>query len=370
MNRTLLGLGALCLKAPPPLWARDLPRAAEAGAVEESASKEQAGAGGGLWVPTVTDILDARLVIRQHLGRTPLYLYPALSELLGCQAYVKHENHQPIGAFKIRGGLNLVSRLTAGERQQGLITASTGNHGQSLAYAGRLFDVPVKVVVPEKANPDKVAAMRRWGATVLFHGEDGDAAVGHAEALSSQEGLRYVHPANEPHLIAGVGTVALEILEELPEVDAILVPVGGGSQACGVSLVVKALRPKTEVIGVQSEGAPAAYLSWKSGAVQLTKAVRTFAEGLATRRGYELPLKILRQQLDDFVLVSDDQLRRAMRALLLEAHLVAEGAGAAATAAAWDLRERLRGKRVALWVSGGNATAASIESALAAGPLQ
>ena len=312
------------------------------------------------WIPTITDILDARRVISRYLVRTPLYSYPALSELLGCQAYVKHENHQPIGVFKVRGGINLISRLSEQERERGVITASTGNHGQSIAYAAKLFAVRAIVAMPEGANPDKVNAVRRLGAEVLFHGRDFDEAREYVEELAKKEGYRYIHAANEPYLIAGVGTMGLEILEDLPDVETIMVPVGGGSEASGISIVMKALSPKTEVIGVQSEAAPAAYLSWEAGTPQSTDYMRTFAEGLATRQGYELPVKIMHQHLDDFVLVSDEEIRRAIIWMLKCTHNLVEPAGAAPLAAALKLRERLQGRNVVLILSGANITVESL----------
>jgi threonine dehydratase len=249
------------------------------------------------------------------------------------------------------------------------MAASTGNHGQSLAYAGARFGVPVTILVPCGANPLKVASMRALGATVIEHGADYDEARVECERRAARSGTRYVHSGDEPYLIAGVATATLEVLDAWGDVDVLVVPVGGGSGAAGASLAAKAHGSHVQVIGVQSEGASAAYLSWRAGKPLTTPSIETFAEGLATRTSFALPQRMLRERLDDFVLVSDDELRRAMRALLLDAHVVAEGAGAAATAAAWKLRDRLRGKRVALWVSGANATAASIEAALAAGPL-
>ncbi|MFQ5792948.1 MAG: threonine/serine dehydratase, partial [Acidobacteriota bacterium] len=215
--------------------------------------------------PTLADIFDAARVIHRYLPRTPLHAYPALTELLGFEAYVKHENHQPVGAFKVRGGINFVSRLSEAERRAGIVSASTGNHGQSIAYASRIFGVRARIVVPEKSNPDKVAAMRRMGAEVIFHGKDFDEAREHCETLSREHGYRYVHSGNEPHLIAGVGTIGLEILQDLPDVDAVIVPVGGGSEIAGVSIALHSVRPDVEVIGVQSEQAPAAWQSWKEG---------------------------------------------------------------------------------------------------------
>ncbi|HXF03914.1 MAG TPA: threonine dehydratase [Blastocatellia bacterium] len=317
--------------------------------------------------PTVSmaEILEARRVIRRYLNRTPLYYYAGLSELIGASVYVKHENHQPIGAFKVRGGINLISRLTPEERKRGVITASTGNHGQSIAYAAQLFGVRAVVVVPVGSNPDKVRAIQRLGAEVIFHGADFDEAREYVEAIAEREGYRYVHSANEPHLIAGVGTIGLEIVEDLPQVDVIIVPVGGGSGAAGISTAVKALNPRIEVIGVQSEGAPAAYLSWRDGRLVATATMTTFAEGLATRVGFEMTVSILRQYLTDFVLVSDDEIRQAMLLMMEATHNLVEGAGAAPLAAALKIKERLRGRTVVLDQSGGNITLESLRNLLA-----
>ncbi len=209
--------------------------------------------------PTITlaDVLEARRRISPHLRPTPLFRYSGLDELLGAEVWVKHENHQPVGAFKVRGGMNLVSQLSESEREHGLIAASTGNHGQSVAYAARLFGVEARICVPQGANPVKLDAMRGLGAELIVHGKDFDEAREHCEQLAAEHGYRYVHSGNEPLLIAGVGTETLEILEERPDVDAIVVPIGGGSGAAGACIVAKAIRPEIQVIGVQSEAAAA-----------------------------------------------------------------------------------------------------------------
>lgn len=322
-----------------------------------------------LSIPTTTQMLEARQLIRRYLPRTPLYEYPALSSWLGCTAYVKHENYQPVGAFKVRGGINLMARLSDEERRRGVVTASTGNHGQSIAYAARLFGVRAIVAMPEQANPDKVAAMQHMGAEVIFHGRDFDDARQYVEQLAGEQGYRYIHSANEPHLIAGVGTIGLEILEDVPDVDAIIVPVGGGSNAAGIALVVKALSPRVAVIGVQSDAAPAVYLSWKSGSPQRTDFMNTFAEGLATRQGFALTVEILVRHLSDFVLVSDDQLRQAVVQMLSLTHSLAEPAGAAPLAAASQLKSVLHGRKVVLVLSGGNITVASLRAILREQPI-
>jgi threonine dehydratase len=316
-------------------------------------------------IPTLLEILDAHRLIRRYLPRTPLYPCPGLSELLEAEVYVKYENHQPIGAFKVRGGVNLIARLSEEERRRGVITASTGNHGQSIAWAARLFGVRARVVVPVGSNPDKVTAIERLGAEILVHGQDFDQAREYAEALAEREGHRYIHSANEPHLIAGVGTIGLEIVEDLPDVEAIFVPVGGGSGASGISIVARALNPQIEVIGVQSEAAPAAYLSWRQGRIVATDFMRTFAEGLATRVGFELPLTILRQNLADFILVSEDELRRAMLLMMEATHNLVEAAGAAPLAAALRLKDRMRGRKIALVLSGGNVSLSTLRQLLA-----
>jgi threonine dehydratase len=305
--------------------------------------------------PTITfaDVLEARRRISPHLRATPLYPYAGLDELLAGEVWVKHENHQPVGAFKVRGGVNLVSQLHEDERSRGLIAASTGNHGQSIAYAARLHGVAARICVPEDANPVKLAAMRALGAELIVHGKDFDAAREHCEGLAEEHGYRYVHSGNEPLLIAGVGTETLEIIEDRPDVEAIIVPIGGGSGAAGACIVAKSIRPEIEVIGVQSDAAPAAFRSWEARAL-LDGENATFAEGLATRVPFELPQQILWEHLDDFVLVSEDEIRHATRLMIEHTRNLVEPAGAAPLAAALKLRDRLRGKRVALIASGGN----------------
>jgi threonine dehydratase len=317
-----------------------------------------------LQTPTLADVLEARRRIAPHLRPTPLYGYAALEELTGAEVVVKHENHQPVGAFKVRGGVNLVSQLDAVEWERGIVGASTGNHGQSLAFAGRVFGVPVTICVPEQANPVKVASMRGLGAELVFHGRDYDDAREHCEELARSKGYRYVHSGDEPLLIAGVATGPLEVLEEQPDLDAIVVPIGGGSGAAGACIVAKAIKPAVQVIGVQSESAPAAYRSWREGRL-VEDRMGTIAEGLATRTAFELPQRILREQLDDFLLVSDDEIRRAQRLMIEATRNLVEAAGAAPLAAVLRYSERFTGRRVALVLSGGNATPEQLLDVLA-----
>jgi threonine dehydratase len=312
--------------------------------------------------PTLADVLVARRFLEPYLRPTPLIQRPAVASAIGVDLWLKCENLLPTGAFKVRGGLNLIGRDPTA--RPGVYSASTGNHGQSLAYAGKTFGVPVTIFVPENANPLKLAAMRASGARLVEHGADFDAARIECERRAKADGVRYVHSGNEPYLIAGVGTATLEVLTELPSADVLIVPLGGGSGASAACIVAKTVNPRIQVIAVQSDGAPAAYLSWKARAPRATHRINTFADGLATRTAFDLPQAILRELLDDFVLVSDADLYAAMRLLLVEGHVVAEGAGAASVAAARALRERLTGKTVVCWVSGGNATADSLQRAL------
>jgi len=306
-----------------------------------------------LTIPDLSDVLAARKRIAPYLQPTPLYRYPALDELTGARLWVKHENHQPIGAFKVRGGINLISQLSADDRRRGVISASTGNHGQSVAYAASLFGVHAVICVPEQANPVKVAAMRGLGAEVIFHGQDFDDAREHCEKLAAERGYRYIHSANEPALIAGVATYTLEILEAQPDVEVIVVPVGGGSGLAGASIVARAVRPSIEVIGVQSDAAPAARRSWAARAL-VEDTTATIAEGLATRTAFELTLRIMWDLVDDFVLVSDGELVRATRQLIEKTRNLVEPSGAASLAAVLAAPDRFAGRTVAIVCSGGN----------------
>lgn len=304
----------------------------------------------------LSDVFRARAVIAPYLRPTPVLQTESLSEALGCRAVLKCENHNPTGAFKVRGGIYTISKLGPEARARGILAVSTGNHAQSIAYAARLFQVPAVIVMPEGANHVKAEATRRLGANVVLEGHDFEAARLAAERRAERDGLYYIHSGNEPNLIPGVATCALELLETAPDLDVIFVPVGGGSGVVGAGLVARAVNPAIKVIGVQSEGAPAVYRSWKAGRTLESEAVATFAEGLATRRAFELPLSFMDRLVDEIMLVSDAQLADAIRLLLATARQVAEGAGAAAVAGAMARREELAGKRVGLILSGGNIT--------------
>ena len=349
--------------------------------------------------PTLKDVCAARERVYCVVKPTPLMRHPLLTAETGLDIYVKHENHNPTGAFKIRGGLNLIGSLSPDERR-GVILATTGNHGQSIAFACQREGVPCTIVTPVGNNPEKNAAMRALGADVHEFGRDFDEAREKVEQLQAERpstgsgrperaegrGLRYVHSANEPLLIAGVGTLALEIFEELPEVDVILVPIGGGSGACGCSIVRSGIGSRAMVIGVQAERADAFARSWRAsphahgapsgsrdGATRFVgDKADTFAEGMATRVTFDLTFGILQRELDDVVTLSEEELAEGVRLALRATHNLAEGAGAAPLTAATKLRERLAGKKIVCVMSGGNIDAATLKRilGLGSGPVQ
>ena len=314
-------------------------------------------------MPSLHDVIAARPHVYRYLKPTPLYRYSGLSELIGANVWVKHENHQPVGAFKVRGGLNLVAHLSEKERNSGLFTASTGNHGQSIAFAARAYGVRSTIAVPQGANPGKVAAMRGLGAEVVFHGRDFDSAREWVMDVARAQGGRFVG-STEELLIHGVGTCALEIIEDLPEVEVIIVPVGAGSGACATGIVAKTINPGIQVIGVQSAQAPAMQMSWASGQAVCADS-NTVAEGLATRVPFENTQRIMRKYLDDFVLVDDAAIEAAVLLLLEHTHNLAEGAGAASLAAAVKLKHRLVARNVVLVMSGGNLSVEQLRQILA-----
>lgn len=313
---------------------------------------------------SLDNIRAAREVVYRTLKPTPTMDYPLLNGELGARVFLKHENHLPTGAFKVRGGLNFMHHFAAERTHHGIITATRGNHGQSVALAASLHSIPSTIVVPFGNNPEKNEAMKAYGARLVEYGRDFDEAREEVARLAEAENLRYIHSANEPHLINGVGTYALEIIESLEEIgqqaDAVFVPIGMGSGICGVITAFRALSPETKIYGVQSEAAPSHYLSWKAGKAVTTETADTFADGIATRVPAELTLEIILNGVDEIVLVSDDEIREAIRLLWRTTHNLVEGAGAAATAATIKLRERMKGKNVVNIISGGNLDTATI----------
>jgi threonine dehydratase len=315
--------------------------------------------------PTLQDVYAARSRVYGSLKPSPLLKHALLDEALGLNVWVKHENHNPTCAFKIRGGLNLVAQLSEDERARGVISASTGNHGQSIALAAKLHGVRCRIVVPVGNNPEKNASMRAMGADVVEHGRDFDEAREYVEDLVTREGWRYVHSANEPALLAGVGTYALEIFEERPDVDVILVPIGGGSGACGCCIVRTGLGSKALVIGVQAARADAFARSWHGPSRVVGDRADTFAEGMATRVTFDLTFEYLKAALDDVVTLEEEELAEGVRMALKLAHNLAEGAGGSSLAAARKLRDRLAGKTVVCVMSGGNIDGGTLRRVLA-----
>ena len=315
-------------------------------------------------VPTLDDVQAARSRVYAHMRPSPLLHHPLLDAWVGCKVWVKHENHNPTGSFKVRGGLNLVAQLDLSERRAGVIAASTGNHGQSLALACQLHGVRCRVVVPVASNPDKVAALRAFGAELVEYGRDFDEAREWVEDLAVKEGWRYVHNANEPLLIAGVGTYAAEVFESLEQVDFVFVPIGGGSGAAGCGIVRDGLGCKTRIIGAQALQADAFAQSWRGPERVTRESAATFAEGIATRTTFDLTFSMLKASLDDVVTLEEDELRDGVAAAIKYTHNLAEGAGAAPLAAARRFSPP-SGATVVCVMSGGNADLRTLRHTLA-----
>ena len=293
-------------------------------------------------------------IVGAAMPPTPAYAWPLLSERLGATAIVKHENHTPIGAFKVRGGLVYVDRLKR-ERPgvAGLISATRGNHGQSLAYAASRYRVPVTIYVPHGNSTEKNRAMRAFGANLVEHGEDFQAAHVEAERRAKLDGLEFV-PSFHPDLVLGVATYALELLRKAPDLDVLYVPIGQGSGICGCILVRDLLGLATEIVGVQSTEAPFYALSFAAGTIVTTESSNTLADGMTTRVPDADALAIIRKGASRMVQVTDAEVAAAIRAYWTDTHNLAEGAGAAALAAALQDKPKLRGRRVGLILSGGN----------------
>ena len=296
----------------------------------------------------------AHAIVGAAMPPTPAYAWPLLSERIGATAIVKHENHTPIGAFKVRGGLVYVDRLKR-ERPNtaGLISATRGNHGQSLAFAASRYGTPVTIYVPHGNSVEKNRAMRAFGAKLVEHGEDFQAAREEAERHARRDGLEFV-PSFHPDLVMGVATYALELLRKAPDLDVLYVPIGQGSGICGCILARDLLGLTTEIIGVQSTEAPSYALSFAAGTVVTTETSNTLADGMATRVPDPDALAVIRKGAARIVQVTDDEVAAAIRAYWTDTHNLAEGAGAAALAAAMQEKAKIRGKRVGLILSGGN----------------
>jgi threonine dehydratase len=308
------------------------------------------------WPISFDDVLAARERLRPYLSPSPLRQYPLLDELVGhdIRVFVKHENHMPVQTFKVRNGLSAVTALGAAERARGIIGASTGNHGLGMAYAGMLLGVPTTIVVPEGNNPDKNAAIRSLGATLVEYGATYDASAAHCAALAAERGLTLIHGINDRTVIAGAATMTLEMIEQEPGLDAIFIALGGGSQAVGALTVARARQPSLKIIAVQSEAAPAQYESWKRGEIVRGVPVRTFAEGIATGQAYEMTFPALKAGLADFIAVSEAELADAVRELIRTTHNLPEGAAGGGLAGLRRVAADYAGQKVGIVMCGGN----------------
>lgn len=314
---------------------------------------------------TLDEVEQAMMVLREHLEPTPMISHPLLNERAGCEVFVKLENTQGIGSFKIRGGLNLLAKMSGAERSRGLVTATRGNHGQALAQAARLHGARCTIFVPRGNDEGKNAAMAALGAHVVEAGHDFDAAMIAAQEYALRQGARLVHPARELDIVAGVATVAMEMLAQADgRLDAVFVPVGGGSLASGTAVVMNALSPATRVIGVCAENAPAMHHAWHTGEYRPFAAVDTLADGLALRVPVDTTLEFMRPLLADMELVSEREIQDAIRVYAGTVHQMAEGAAAAALAALLRHRDACRGQRVGVVLTGGNIGAATLLRAL------
>ena len=312
------------------------------------------------------DVEHARERIEPHLAPTAFRRYPLLDDATGLALFVKHENHQPTGSFKVRNGLSFMTALSPDERARGVVAASTGNHGQGIAYGASMVGASAVVCVPRGNNPEKNAAMRAWGATVVEEGRDYDESVLVMQRIAAEQGRVVAHSTNDPRIIAGAGTMTMEILEQAGDegIDAIVLAVGGGSQAVGALTVVRQLAPNIEVYGVQAAGAAAQHDSWHAGAPRTTTRADTFAEGVATRSTYALTFPALLEGLAGFVTVTDAEIAQGVRLILATTHNLVEGAGAMGVMGAMRLRERLAGKQVAVAFCGGNLDSAVLRRIL------
>ena len=298
-------------------------------------------------------IRAAAATIAGFVHHTPLLSSAAFSELAGADVFLKLENLQKTGSFKVRGAFNRLSHLDPAARRQGVICASAGNHAQGVAMAGARLGIPVTVVMPETAPTTKVVATRGYGAEVVLHGQGYDQAYERALEIAAQRGLTFVHAFDDPWVVAGQGTVGLEILADLPDVDTVVVPVGGGGLIAGIAIALKEQRPGVRVVGVQAEGAPALARSFATGRLEAVERARTIADGLAVKKPRELTFRLIQRYVDAMVTVTEEEIARAILLLLERAKLVAEGAGAAALAALLHHKVEQPG-RVAVVVSGGN----------------
>jgi len=310
--------------------------------------------------------LMAKSVVERYLNRTNLTYYSELSRIIGCEAFVKHENHNPTGSFKIRGALNFFHHMSKEELEAGILVATRGNHGLAMAWAGQWFHVPCTVVVPEGNNPEINRTIESYGAEVIVHGEDFYDAQSYCEELVDSAGYYYVQQGNEPEILNGLATMGLEILEDLPEVDTIICPIGGGAGCASILKTARAVRPDIEIIGVEPQNVPSFYNSWKKGEIVTLDEAHTIADGLAARTVFHLPYVILKDTINEVVLLTEEEILEGVRMALTTTHNLAECAGAVSLMAAYKIKNRLAGKKVVMIMSGGNINIDVLKTVIAA----
>jgi threonine dehydratase len=315
-------------------------------------------------VVSFQNILEASKKIRNLVTRTPAYHSVVFSRRTGAEVYLKLECFQPVGAFKIRGTINKICSLSQSELKKGLVAASSGNHGLSVAYAAKIYETKAVVVVPENAVKEKVEAMESYGVEVIKYGRDYEEAYSKALEIQKKTKMTFVHPFNDPFVVAGQGTIALELLEDIPDLDTIIVPIGGGGLISGIAVAAKTLKPNIKIVGVQAEGAPAVYRSWKAGKIVEIDSVKTVADGLVARKPLDFTFRIIKRYVDDILLVTDQEIGEAVLALLREAHILAEPSGATSLAALLFKYHPESKEKVAVIISGANISISYLTSLL------
>ena len=300
------------------------------------------------------NILEASKRIRDFVVRTPTYHSLVLSQRTGVEAYLKLEGFQPVGVFKIRGAANKICNISKPDREKGLVTASSGNHGLSVAYVANIVGVKAVVVVPKKAVKEKVEAIKSHGAQIIKHGKDYEEAYAKALEIQETSKMTFVHPFNDPFVIAGQGTIGLELLEDIPELDTIIVPIGGGGLISGISIAAKTLKPDIRIVGVQAQRAPAIYRSWRAGEIVETESFETVADGLVTRKPLDLTFRVIKKYVDEILLVTELEIGESVLALLREAHVLAEPSAATSLAALLFKYPPKQREKVAIIISGAN----------------
>lgn len=321
----------------------------------------------GVPPPTIDDIRRAAKAIEEIAYRTPLYRTEYLSRKFDANIFLKLECYQPTRVFKIRGAANKILSLSRAQREHGLVAASSGNHGLAVAYVASLLEANATIVVPESAVREKVEAIKEQGATVVQHGRSHRERQARAIEIQKRNGAEFVHPFDDPRVVAGQGTIALEILEDLPEVDSLLVPVGGGGLISGISLAMKAEKPDTKVYGVQSNTAASMYESLKAGKPVQLEDFHTIADGLAPGEPGQLTFRVVRENVEGLVLTSDEKIRWATRTALESLHLLIEPSAAAVIAALSESYKPRKGENIVLVISGGNISLRLLRDLLTSG---